>query len=263
MQFEDHYTTLPNAWARDERISRRARGILAEMLSHRHDWVITEASLVKSGPEGRDAIRSTVQELESFGYLERDQEREKSGKFGASFWILRDPFAATGETVDGFSGDGESAPIEDQSNQKTISQKDSLSTSEARDDVTRLLDRLDEHIRANGARKLPTRSKGNLNAVRLLIDRDGYSESEVAEVIDWCQRDQFWHMNILSASKLREKFERLRSQMNAQNGPRAASSPASRVLGIDLGGNSPAGAKAPEIGVRGPSILGELDRGAW
>ena len=268
MSFEDHYTTTPNAWARDERLSRRARGLLTEMLSHRQDWVITEASLVRSGPEGRDAIRSTVQELESFGYLERDQERGEGGKFGSSFWVLRDPFAADGETVDGLSGDGDSAPIEEQSIQKTISQKDSLSASEARDDVERLLDLLDEEIRKNGVRKLPARNQGNANAMRLLLDRDGFTEDEVAAVIRWAQADQFWHTNILSASKLRAQFAKLDAQMRSGRGRSAAPSAASRALAVDLGGNPIRVEIGSQVGVEqsraiGPSILNEMNQGRW
>ncbi|MGB7436987.1 MAG: hypothetical protein WBR26_11605 [Candidatus Acidiferrum sp.] len=43
----------------------------------------------------------------------------------------------------------------------------------------------------------------------LLMRRYGRSEHEIAELIDWCQQDEFWKTNILSMSKLREKFSQL------------------------------------------------------
>lgn len=84
-----------------------------------------------------------------------------------------------------------------------------------RPDVEELLDLLDENIKANGSR-VPKRNKANRDAMRLLIDRDGRSPEEIARVIRWCQTDSFWRANILSASKLREKYDHLRLRTPAQ-----------------------------------------------
>lgn len=78
-----------------------------------------------------------------------------------------------------------------------------------RPEVTRLLDLLDTEIVRNGG-KAPKRTKKNVDAVRLMLDRDGYSEAQIERAIRWCQADEFWRANILSASKLREKYEQLR-----------------------------------------------------
>ncbi len=51
------------------------------------------------------------------------------------------------------------------------------------------------------------------NTIRLMIERDGRQIQQIEMVIDWCQRDKFWKMNILSADTLREKFDRLELQM--------------------------------------------------
>lgn len=86
-----------------------------------------------------------------------------------------------------------------------------------RDDVTRLLDLLDEELRRNGS-KVPARTKRNVDAARLLLDRDGRTEEQVANAIRWCQSDEFWRANILSMSKLREKFDTLRQQAHREQG---------------------------------------------
>lgn len=44
---------------------------------------------------------------------------------------------------------------------------------------------------------------------------DSRSEQQISELIDWCQRDSFWKTNILSMSKLREKFDQLTMKMRA------------------------------------------------
>lgn len=53
----------------------------------------------------------------------------------------------------------------------------------------------------------------NLTEWALEIDRmmrlDGRSVEEVRDIINWCQKDEFWHRNILSAGKLRKQFDKL------------------------------------------------------
>lgn len=121
MSFEGHYTQVPNLWLRDPRLSRRARGLMAELFSHQAGWQITIESLVETGPEGRDAIRAAVLELEANGYLRR--ERQKNGtKFAGVIWHLSNPFESelsrVGFSYVGNSYVGESAtkktkPLED------------------------------------------------------------------------------------------------------------------------------------------------------
>lgn len=136
---EDNFTIMPNEWARDKQLTRRARGLLLELLSHREGWEISVNSLVNNGQEGRDAIRKTLKELEDNGYLKRSQGRDDNHRFGATNFILCDPadsipvdgFSGAGESappvdgfsVDGFSVDGETAHKEDYSSQKTIDEK--------------------------------------------------------------------------------------------------------------------------------------------
>ena len=56
-------------------------------------------------------------------------------------------------------------------------------------------------------------NKSNLMAMESLTRLDGYTFQEILDVIDWCQRDQFWFANIRSPKKLRDKFETLIAQM--------------------------------------------------
>ncbi|WP_336642300.1 hypothetical protein [Microbacterium sp. MMO-56] len=114
LSIDEHFTAVPNEWARDARLSRRARGLLVEVMSHRIGWHITTRSLAGAGPEGRDAIRSAIDELLEYGYVKRSQSRAAAGKFGEIEYELCDPptvagFADRGSAVAGFAVDGESA----------------------------------------------------------------------------------------------------------------------------------------------------------
>lgn len=91
MRFERDFTQLPNQWLRDRRLSRAARGLLAELMTHEAGYELSIVSLTTAGPEGRDALRTIVSELEGAGYLHRHRERRK-GRLGGTIWRLQDPF---------------------------------------------------------------------------------------------------------------------------------------------------------------------------
>lgn len=121
LPFEGQFVQVPNAWVRDPRLTRRARGLLVEIMSHQHGWVISVHALWKAGPEGREATRKAIAELAEAGYLERDQEHGDHGRFGEMNYRLVSPGTLTAAQK---LGDGtktgarstvaqESAPIED------------------------------------------------------------------------------------------------------------------------------------------------------
>jgi len=78
-----------------------------------------------------------------------------------------------------------------------------------RDDVEELLDHLDKRIADNGS-KIHPRGKTARDAMRLMLDRDERTVEEIHRAIDWSQDDEFWRGVILSATKLREQYDKLR-----------------------------------------------------
>lgn len=97
------FTQMGNQAARDRRLTRRARGLLVELLSHRDGYGISVPALVAAGPEGRDAIRTTLNELEQHGYLHRVQTRDGQGRIGDTVYEITDMPGATPETENGRS----------------------------------------------------------------------------------------------------------------------------------------------------------------
>ena len=87
-----------------------------------------------------------------------------------------------------------------------------------RPEVRELCDRLADRIEANGSKR-PTVGKRWHRAARLMLDRDGRTVEQVRYLIDWSQRDEFWRTNILSMSKLREKFDQLRLRVLEERRP--------------------------------------------
>ena len=86
------YLWVLNSVARDQRVSRRARGLLIEMLSYPDDWDFDRDWLAaQSAHEGQHAIRNALIELEQFGYLERRRVRLPGGRFGWEHTLYDSP----------------------------------------------------------------------------------------------------------------------------------------------------------------------------
>jgi len=98
------FTILRNAALRDARLSLKAKGMLALMMSFPDDWTYHLDHLEGLSTDGRDATRGAVRELEAAGYVSRLQGRTPDGRLAAAhFEVADDP-----STVDGLSGDGSS-----------------------------------------------------------------------------------------------------------------------------------------------------------
>jgi hypothetical protein len=75
-------------------MSYKARGLLAELLSHAVGFQVSIDRIARSGRDGRDAIASAIKELESFGYLTRSQDRNPDGTLSHTVWTTCDPETA-------------------------------------------------------------------------------------------------------------------------------------------------------------------------
>ncbi|MFF7366040.1 hypothetical protein [Streptomyces sp. NPDC008125] len=84
------FTTIYNRALRDKRLSRRARGLLGEILTHRDGFGVSMASLLANGPEGKDALTVALRELEACGYLHRERERNELGHLGDTVFQITD-----------------------------------------------------------------------------------------------------------------------------------------------------------------------------
>ncbi len=82
------YTTVNNFICKDKRLSWKAKGVWLYAFSRPDDWEFNQADLINQSTDGREAVRSALNELEATGYLVRDQKREGDGKFSTAEWVF-------------------------------------------------------------------------------------------------------------------------------------------------------------------------------
>ena len=92
--FDDHFTQIPNAWLRDTRLSLKAIGLLAQIMSHSPGWNMSIRALAKANGNGQDTIKSAILELEQSGYLSRSEKQKQNadGTFADFEFVTQDPF---------------------------------------------------------------------------------------------------------------------------------------------------------------------------
>ncbi|MFE3182731.1 hypothetical protein ACFXKR_17945 [Streptomyces violascens] len=70
---------LPTTTLEDARLSFRARGVLAFLISKPDAWKVRAESIASAGKEGKEAIKTALRELKDFGYYRVVTERMADG----------------------------------------------------------------------------------------------------------------------------------------------------------------------------------------
>jgi hypothetical protein len=110
-----------------------------------------------------------------------------------------------------------------------IKEKESGTPPEPRDapprlDVEAVCNHLADTLQRTGSKRPRVTAKWR-DAARLLIDRDGVQADQAIRAIDWAHANDFWQAHILTPMKLREKYDQLRRQADAENRRRNGSTP--------------------------------------
>jgi len=115
------YLQILNAVIRDYRVSWRARGLLAELLSYPEGYETTVDELVKKAKrsggnvEGRDSMRTAARELKNVGYIVETKHQNELGQWITELEVTDDPMydllapgndVSAGRADDGIPGVG-------------------------------------------------------------------------------------------------------------------------------------------------------------
>jgi hypothetical protein len=107
------YTVMSNAHFKEKEMSLKAKGLLSLMLSLPDNWDYSIAGLVAICKENETAIKSTLNELKSFGYLivtKKMPNETESGRIEYEYNIYEQPQGKQGKEKQGV----ENLPIEHQ-----------------------------------------------------------------------------------------------------------------------------------------------------
>lgn len=79
--------------AKDQRLGLTERGMLLTLLSLPSDWNFTVEGMTKILPDGRDRIRTAMNNLKRYGYVRQAQGRREDGSFDSGYMeIYHKPF---------------------------------------------------------------------------------------------------------------------------------------------------------------------------
>lgn len=105
---ENPYVMVNKSFIYDERMSAKAKGILLYLLSRPDDWKVYETEIIKNFSDGRDSIRSGIKELIKFGYIKRQQNRDKNGKLNGYEYEVYEVSTVDGKSNNGKTDNGKS-----------------------------------------------------------------------------------------------------------------------------------------------------------
>lgn len=77
---DKNYTTINNTGLKDERLTWKAKGILAYILSLPDDWVFYMEEVANHAKDGIDSLRAGMKELKEHGYVKRFPVKNEKGK---------------------------------------------------------------------------------------------------------------------------------------------------------------------------------------
>ena len=240
---EDNFTVLDNNTLQDDNLSWKARGILVYLLSLPTDWEVKTGEIKRHASDGITSLRSGIKELKEAGYIVYRKYKNDEGKFVHEYEVYETPQSENPDlekpsvdNPDMEKGDINKEYIEQRTNKQ--SNNNSCSDSKSQNDKVKfdkgskpykMAMYLKKKIKSNIPNQpVPKDSPKQMESWSLAMDRlhrlgtvggdSGYSWDEIKEIIDWCQQDEFWYKNILSASKLRKQAVKLETRMKEDKG---------------------------------------------
>jgi Helix-turn-helix domain len=225
------FTILPD-WIRDsDHLSDRAIHLWCVLYGYADrtsgeawPWRSTLADRLRCST---DSVDRAITELVKIKALEVVHRRLPNGTQGGNLYRLLSGkvdgrTGAEGDYEHGCGGDMSTGAERDmstgaeQKNKNQLEPKPVNKKSLAQDsEAIRLCELLAELIEQNGSKK-PVVTASWISIMDRIIRIDNRSPEQVRSAIDWCQKDDFWCMNILSPTSLRKHFDRMRLQAKRQ-----------------------------------------------
>ena len=191
----DNFSIIPGSIFRHKNISVGATGLYAYLFSHKADQQITVEFICGHFKEGKDAIRTKLNELISAGYLVREKVTYK-GKFKGYNYILKANHK--GQNQSRQKPKSENPP---QSNINNITNNKSNITQ------TEKMQKAFPHFVDLFDLRYQPKTDAQIKSWQVVLDRcvriDKYSLDEVYLAVKNVRNNEFWKNNFLTLLKLR------------------------------------------------------------
>lgn len=169
------YTSIERGTINDKTLSFRARGVLIWLLDKPNDWRCDSEQIANAGKEGRDAIRSALNELAKAGYLQRERVQIENGQWTTQTMVYETSHHTDdGKPGVGDPGVGNPGAKDEDCQTKTVNEKDMAAKAAENDLFDKFWERWPKKIKKPDARR----------AFRAAVKRDGI-EAVSAGVKRW------------------------------------------------------------------------------
>jgi len=135
------YTVMNNTFLRDNKLSWKAKGLFAYILSLPEDWKIYLNELQTHATDGETSLRSAIKELTDNGYIIQKRLKDDKGRWASyAYQIIENPFV---ENLNVENPDMENQVLLNTNNTKYLNQ---LNTNKSSKDDTQspLIPKLDK-----------------------------------------------------------------------------------------------------------------------
>ena len=193
----DNFSIIPSSIFRHKDISVGATGLYCYLFSHKTDQQITIEFICGHFKEGKDAIRSKINELISTGYLERQRVTE-SGKFKGYNYILKANHKGKIQSRQKPMSDNppQSNTNNIYNNKSNITQTDKMQKA-----FPHFVDLFDLRYQP----KTDKQKRDWIQCLERSVKIDNYNLDEIYLAVKNARNDDFWKNNFLTLLKLRNQ----------------------------------------------------------
>ena len=193
----DNFTIIPSSIFRFKDISIGATGLYCWLFSHTSTQEITIEFICGHFSEGKDAIRSKLNELIKEGYLVRKQVTDK-GKFKGYNYYLNDKPKADKPKAE---NPAPTNPPQSNINNNSYNNKSNINTHNKK-----LENAYIHFIKLFPLKYQPKTETAKKNWIKCLdkcVKIDKYDLKEIYKAVEYTRNDDFWKPNFLTLLKLR------------------------------------------------------------
>jgi len=194
---KNRHGVAPDELLNNPEISLKAKGLFTYLQSKPDNWKFSKERIACQNKDGKDGIKSALQELEKWGYLKRIPTKDKEGKWDGYDYILTEkPSAENPSTEKPSTEKGAAFSKIDNSKKDLVKKKKKVDKSTTakqwgNPDVNELISLLKERF---GLRILDGTEKENRRYCYLAIKK--FKKEGVKLIIEAGARDEFWRNKI-------------------------------------------------------------------